>query len=109
MMHGPPPHHQHHPPPLIAPPPSRYDDLSPGGGLHRPYSYAQHPHSGSKTVLRKKFSWKHYPEVRRRWVVSFPKILSCFFFASLFACPLAEARLIISFLFAGSFFSWRAS
>jgi hypothetical protein len=66
MMQGPSPYHHHHhpPPPLIPPPPSRYDDLSPGGGPHRPYSYAQHPHAGSKTVLRKKFSWKHYPEVR---------------------------------------------
>jgi hypothetical protein len=29
-----------------------------------PYSYMQQPDLDEKTVLRKKFSWKHFPEVR---------------------------------------------
>jgi hypothetical protein len=30
-----------------------------------PYTYVQQPHLDEKTVLRKKFSWKHYPELER--------------------------------------------
>ena len=30
-----------------------------------PYTYVQQPHLEEKTVLRKKFSWKHYPELER--------------------------------------------
>jgi hypothetical protein len=30
-----------------------------------PYGYMQHPRMEEKTILRKKFSWKHYPEVGR--------------------------------------------
>jgi hypothetical protein len=31
---------------------------------NRPYSYMQQPPRDEKTILRKKFSWKHFPEVR---------------------------------------------
>lgn len=30
---------------------------------HAPYTYVQQPRLEEKTILRKKFSWKHYPEV----------------------------------------------
>ena len=30
-----------------------------------PYTYVQQPRLEEKTVLRKKFSWKHYPELER--------------------------------------------
>ena len=43
LHHGPPPPH-HHP---------------------SPYTYVQQPRLEEKTILRKKFSWKHYPEVSR--------------------------------------------
>ena len=33
---------------------------------YAPYTFVQQPNLESKTVLRKKFAWKHYPEVR--WV-----------------------------------------
>ena len=42
-----------------------YDDFgrpSPQG--FPPYSYVQQPTLEEKTILRKKFSWKHFPEVR---------------------------------------------
>lgn len=32
---------------------------------YAPYTYVQQPHLEEKTVLRKKFSWKHYPELER--------------------------------------------
>jgi hypothetical protein len=32
---------------------------------YAPYTYVQQPHLDEKTVLRKKFSWKHYPELER--------------------------------------------
>ena len=36
----------------------------PGDPYHAaPYTYVQQPHIEEKTVLRRKFSWKHYPEV----------------------------------------------
>jgi hypothetical protein len=45
---GPPPPHHHHP------------------GMHvPPYGYGYHPRMEEKTILRKKFSWKHYPEVSK--------------------------------------------
>jgi hypothetical protein len=31
-----------------------------------PYTYVQQPRLKEETILRKKFSWKHYPEVRQR-------------------------------------------
>ena len=31
-----------------------------------PYTYVQQPRLEDKTILRKKFSWKHFPEVRER-------------------------------------------
>jgi len=46
---GPPyqhPHHQEHP------------------LMYAPYSYIQNPRFEERTILKKKFSWKHYPEVR---------------------------------------------
>ena len=46
--HGPPP------PPM---PPMNHPNPA-------PYTYVQQPRLEEKTVLRKKFSWKHYPEVR---------------------------------------------
>ena len=36
-----------------------------------PYTYVQQPRLKEETILRKKFSWKHYPEVRQ-------VLLSCF-------------------------------
>ena len=32
---------------------------------YAPYTYVQQPHLEEKTILRKKFSWKHYPELER--------------------------------------------
>jgi hypothetical protein len=32
---------------------------------YAPYTYVQQPRVESKTVLRKKFSWKNYPELER--------------------------------------------
>jgi hypothetical protein len=40
-------------------PPRHPDDHS----HYAPYTYVQQPRLEEKTVLRKKFSWKHYPEV----------------------------------------------
>jgi hypothetical protein len=78
--HGPPPSHsQPRPPPAFAPP---RDDHERPTGKHAqvsrtltkttttaaqpysPYAYVQQPHLEDKTILRKKFSWKHFPEVR---------------------------------------------
>jgi hypothetical protein len=88
-----PPHPQHHPPyppPVFPspphmsphhhpgrvggpppPPPSNYYDersyhgrpIPPGYGPLGPYSYVQQTNRDPKTILRKKFSWKHFPEV----------------------------------------------
>jgi len=52
---GPPGPHMRGPPPPQPPP-----NVSEG-----PYSYVQQPRLVEKTVLRKKFSWKHYPELER--------------------------------------------
>ena len=49
-----------------------YDRHEDGYSHHRPpppphaapYTYVQQPRLEEKTILRKKFSWKHYPEVR---------------------------------------------
>lgn len=41
-------------------------DRFPAPTSFAPYTYVQQPNSESKTLLRKKFSWKHYPEVRIR-------------------------------------------
>lgn len=62
--HGP-PHHQYSNGPST--PMLRYDGQPPApGGMHyAPYTYVQQPHLEEKTVLRKKFSWKHYPELER--------------------------------------------
>ena len=74
---GPPPRYplpqqQHRGPPYPPPPPQYYADergyrrASPPPMMHggyAPYSYVQQPSMEEKTVLRKKFSWKHYPEV----------------------------------------------
>jgi hypothetical protein len=35
------------------------------GGPPPPYPYGHPPRMEEKTILRKKFSWKHYPEVSR--------------------------------------------
>lgn len=43
--------------PVYASPPR--EDLA-----YAPYTYVQQPRMEEKTILRKKFSWKHYPEVR---------------------------------------------
>ena len=32
---------------------------------YAPYTFVQQPHLEEKTVLRKKFSWKHFPELER--------------------------------------------
>lgn len=80
--HGypPPPSHHHMTPPRIMggpppPTPPYYDERSsyphhiqpsPYGGVpmnRPPYPYMQPPNRDEKTVLRKKFSWKHFPEV----------------------------------------------
>ncbi|KAL7566253.1 hypothetical protein ACA910_011314 [Epithemia clementina (nom. ined.)] len=67
-------------PPMSRPPPgqpfpSRYmyggppppQPPRPGDPYHHtaPYSYVQQPHIDEKTILRRKFSWKHYPELER--------------------------------------------
>lgn len=56
--YSPPSHHlQYHMyPPHPAYPPHM-------GGVMPPYTYIQHPNLEEKTMLRKKFSWKHFPEV----------------------------------------------
>lgn len=40
-------------------------DGPPSSMAYAPYTYVQQPHLEEKTVLRKKFSWKHYPELER--------------------------------------------
>ena len=42
----------------------RYDGAPPSM-TYAPYTYVQQPHLEEKTILRKKFSWKHYPELER--------------------------------------------
>ena len=42
------------------PPPPHQSSMT-----YAPYTYVQQPHLEEKTVLRKKFSWKHYPELER--------------------------------------------
>lgn len=45
------------------PPPSySYDEYNPPPA-YAPYTHVQQPRLEEKTVLKKKFSWKHYPEV----------------------------------------------
>jgi hypothetical protein len=70
--YGPPQQQQQRGPPPPYPPQHYYDDRggvspyqrpSPPPG-YAPYSYVQQPSLDEKTVLRKKFSWKHFPEVR---------------------------------------------
>jgi hypothetical protein len=55
-----------------APPPPHAPYYYREGPLHRPGTapmypgtYGHPPLMEEKTILRKKFSWKHYPEVRR--------------------------------------------
>jgi len=43
-------------------PPRRYVDEH---SHYAPYTYVQQPRMEDKTILRKKFSWKHYPELER--------------------------------------------
>ncbi|KAG7353976.1 hypothetical protein IV203_003332 [Nitzschia inconspicua] len=54
--HGPPPPHYRGPPP----PPHHHP-----GSYPPPYGYLHPPRMEEKTILRKKFSWKHYPELER--------------------------------------------
>jgi hypothetical protein len=55
--YGPPHHHYRGPPQAHHPHP----------GMHPPpYGYMHQPRIEEKTILRKKFSWKHYPEVSKR-------------------------------------------
>jgi len=75
--YGPPPSPRHRPPhSMPGPPPGQpypprymgYNGPPPPHGQGdpygmSPYSYVQQPHLEEKTVLRRKFSWKHYPEV----------------------------------------------
>ena len=69
----PPPQYANRPPPAFMPPrdiidqrgqPNPKQQQSSGTVAFSPYSYVQQPHLEDKTVLRKKFSWKHFPEVR---------------------------------------------
>lgn len=83
-------HHSHHQP-VIPPkwgygsspdayhPPYGYEGHEEAYSLHRPhpsqhhaspYTYVQQPRLEEKTILRKKFSWKHYPEVCKETVQS---------------------------------------
>lgn len=43
-------------------PPPHHEDNNPH---YAPYTYVQQPRLEDKTILRKKFSWKHYPELER--------------------------------------------
>lgn len=58
----PPPRYNHH---------DWYENPEEGYGHHRPpppvapYTLVQQPRLEEKTILRKKFSWKHYPELER--------------------------------------------
>lgn len=69
------------PPQHMMPRPQRYDEYapppSPRTNSYSPYAYVQQPHMESKTVLKKKFSWKNYPEVSCSVRVSF-LVLSTF-------------------------------
>lgn len=49
--------------PLAAEQHGRYTPTEQQQQRYGPYTYVQQPNLESKTVLRKKFSWKHYPEV----------------------------------------------
>lgn len=62
----PPYHHRGPPPPL---PLSHHSGMPMHpphmGGPPPPYAYGHPPRMEEKTILRKKFSWKHYPELER--------------------------------------------
>jgi len=72
-MYGgnPPPHPSYHhrggpPPPLPGPHHPVMSMHAPHmGGPPPPYPYGHPPRMEEKTILRKKFSWKHYPELER--------------------------------------------
>jgi hypothetical protein len=60
-------HHRGGPPPPLSGPRHPGMSMHPPhmGGPPPPYPYGHPPRMEEKTILRKKFSWKHYPEVRR--------------------------------------------
>jgi hypothetical protein len=72
---GPPPHqsnfYQDDSPPAVISERGSFEDPAFGSPArpmaedYAPYTYVQQPRLEDKTILRKKFSWKHYPEVRR--------------------------------------------
>lgn len=76
--HYPPPHSLHPPPQSHQyshgpPTPMRRHDGGPPpvpSMTYAPYTYVQQPHLEEKTILRKKFSWKHYPELERFLIAS---------------------------------------
>ena len=61
-------HHRGGPPPPMPGPHHPGMSMHPHhmGGPSPPYSYGHPPRIEEKTILRKKFSWKHYPEVRTK-------------------------------------------
>lgn len=65
--YGPPPPHGPpegwYPPPTTPYPAREGAPPPPGPPYVSPYGHVQHPPVEEKTILRKKFSWKHYPEV----------------------------------------------
>lgn len=75
-------HQQQHSRAPPYPPPNHFYDERGASPYHRPspptgyapYSYVQQPSLDEKTVLRKKFSWKHFPEVRNGIVFEHTKL-----------------------------------
>ena len=59
----PPPPEGWYPPPTTPYPGREGPPPPPGGPYVSPYGHPPHPPVEEKTILRKKFSWKHYPEV----------------------------------------------
>jgi len=62
-----PPYHHRGPPPPLSGPHHSGMPMHPShmGGPPPPYAYGHPPRMEEKTILRKKFSWKHYPELER--------------------------------------------